>query len=281
MGKKKLRCFKLFKDLDTYLETKRLENKSITLVPTMGCLHQGHLSCVKAATSDVVVVSIYVNPLQFKPSEDFKQYPRNLSKDLDLLAVFSQVIVYAPEDDQVIFNDKLANLNLPFFTHYGCGVTRPGFFEGVYKILNVLFKQIKPHQVVFGQKDFQQLKLVEWMLKDSKIDVLSVDIQRNKQGLALSSRNFYFSKQQYSDANKLFKVLQAVKQLVDQGETQVIKLEAFLQKELLMFQFKLDYIIFVDQETMRIQNRYLTKQTRLLVAVYLCGVRLIDNFKIT
>lgn len=210
----------------------------VALVPTMGALHEGHLSLVKMARSlaDIVWVSIFVNPLQFAPGEDFEKYPRTLSADLDKLSLLSPDFIWAPSVPEmyphpptiVRANEELSNCL--------CGLARPGHFDGVVTVVNALFEQIKPSMAIFGEKDFQQLMIIKEMVKELvlPVQIISAPIIRETSGLAMSSRNQYLSQSHKDIAANIYSELLKIKNKITTIES--------AQKKLCELGFKIDYL---------------------------------------
>ncbi len=197
----------------------------IALVPTMGYLHSGHLKLVDTAKKhgDTVVVSIFVNPLQFGPDEDFDNYPRNLERDLHILKENGADYVFHPEVDEMYPGDLELDISLNSMAGVLDGVKRPGHFEGVVTVVNKLFNIIRPEYVTFGEKDRQQLMIVQKMIEDFNhdIEVLAVETEREDTGLAKSSRNTNLSEQELSEAPHVYESLQLGNKLIQSGERHV------------------------------------------------------------
>ncbi len=197
----------------------------IALVPTMGYLHSGHLKLVEAAKKhgDTVVVSIFVNPLQFGPDEDFDNYPRNLDQDLKLLKENGVDYVFHPEVHEMYPEEMELEISLKSMADVLDGVKRPGHFEGVVTVVNKLFNIIKPHYVTFGEKDRQQLMIVQKMIEDFNhdIEILAVETEREETGLAKSSRNTNLNEQELLEAPHVYESLQLGNKLIQSGERDV------------------------------------------------------------
>ncbi|WP_130804464.1 pantoate--beta-alanine ligase [Acinetobacter ihumii] len=205
--------------LSASLQSARAARKTIGFVPTMGNLHQGHLNLVREAKKlcDVVVVSIFVNPIQFGEGEDFESYPRTLEQDSHLLADVGCDIIFAPTVDQMYGKQpRLTNISVGGITQDLCGQSRPGHFDGVAVVVTKLFNIVQPHFAFFGQKDYQQLAVIRQLVKDLNmpIEIIGVPIARDTDGLALSSRNGYLTQEQRQTAPVIFQSLkQAEKDL--------------------------------------------------------------------
>lgn len=266
------------------VESWKNENEKIVFVPTMGALHEGHLSLVETAKElgTKVIVSIFVNPTQFGPNEDFENYPRTLEEDLAALAPFGVDAVFLPNAGDLypdgfqtyVDNEKIA-LSL-------CGASRPGHYKGVCTIVLKLFNIIKPHSAVFGKKDFQQLKIIEQMVKDLCIDVEVVggETQRAEDGVALSSRLKYLSESDRELAGMIPVSLNASYDLWDEGVRSRKALEkAFMEQLSNAPEFKLDYVKVCNASDLSYPNDDISEPVVMLCAVYLGGVRLIDNIE--
>ena len=194
----------------------RHSGKRIGFVPTMGNLHEGHLQLVRLAQqhADVVVVSIFVNPLQFDPHEDFASYPRTLEADSKKLEVLKVDVLYAPEEAGFYPNDKseIKTIEVPDISDTLCGAQRPGHFRGVTTVVNRLFEQVHPDIAVFGKKDYQQVQIIRLMVQQQQlpIEIMAAETVREADGLAMSSRNQYLDKQQRSIAPGLYQTLKAM-----------------------------------------------------------------------
>lgn len=258
----------------------------IGLVPTMGALHEGHLSLIKKSveTCDRTVVSIFVNPIQFGPSEDLDKYPRTLEEDLKICKDAGVDVIFAPSpkemygEGNILSNDFLTYVVPPFFyTDKLCGKSRIGHFDGVCTVVMKLFNIIQPDCAFFGQKDAQQLIIIKKMVKDLNIpvEIISCPIVRNEDGLALSSRNKYLSEEGKKEALILSKILNNIKLCYQKGITSVSALsETALQ--LLNQKHELEYLEFVDKDTLE-DKILIDDDTLILIAIRIENVRLIDN----
>ena len=253
----------------------------VGLVPTMGALHDGHLSLVKRSfeKNDATIVSIFVNPAQFAPHEDFDSYPRLFEEDCKKLERLNVDAVWAPEISEIYPTDFQSSVSVSGITEILEGAFRPHFFGGVTTIVNKLFMQVQPTRAYFGEKDYQQLQVIEKMVKDLNIpvEVVGCNIIRDEQGLALSSRNAYLSDEQIETARRLNVILKRASSLVkEQGIKEV---ELSLRDEILSSGFvKVDYVTLRDAVTLKeIDSLRDVKDVRVLVAAYLGPVRLIDN----
>lgn len=255
------------------------------LVPTMGALHQGHIELIKIAAkhSDAVVVSIFVNPTQFGPNEDFDTYPRQLQQDLDTCRDLNVSIVFAPEHDEMYNEQNYFSIQIDSLNQYMCGGSRPGFFEGVCLVVNKLFNIIQPDLAVFGQKDIQQFLILKRMTKEFNhpVEMMMAPIVRANDGLALSSRNAYLSDHERMIAPGLFRSLQYLQKQIEGGVITPKLLIEHQKNELEAKGFKIDYLNVFSRATLQ-PVKTLTKQTKYLIAgaVWLGTTRLIDNILI-
>jgi pantoate--beta-alanine ligase len=254
---------------------------SIGFVPTMGYLHEGHLALVRRAKeiSDRVVVSIFVNPIQFAPGEDYQRYPRDLERDKALLE---------KEGVDVLFSPKAQEMYPPGFQTYVevkelssglCGRYREGHFLGVATVVLKLFNIVQPDIAVFGEKDYQQLKVIQRMVQDLNLDVkiISHPTVREEDGLAMSSRNTYLSPEERKSAIALYKALNLAEELINQGERRVATLKEKLKEFIESYPYtKVQYIEFVHPETLKEVER-VDEPTLLALAVFVGKARLIDN----
>ena len=264
----------------------RGEGLKIALVPTMGALHAGHASLIKKAveTCDKVIVSVFVNPIQFCPGEDYNEYPRTLDKDVELAESIGADLVFAPSPDEMygagqrLSNDTLAYVVPPFFyVNKLCGKSRVGHFDGVCTVVAKLFNITGADYAFFGQKDAQQLVIIKKFVKDLNfpIEIVSCPIVREESGLALSSRNKYLTEDGKKDALVLSKILFNIKACYEKGITDVsaLKETAF---SYLTDKHDMEYLEFVDKNDLE-DKTTADNDTLVLIACRVEGVRLIDN----
>ena len=262
------------------------EGLKVGLVPTMGALHEGHLSLIKRARKecDKVVVSVFVNPIQFGPSEDFDKYPRTLEADTKLCDQEKVDIVFAPTpremygDDGRLSNDTLTYVCPPFFyVNKLCGKSRVGHFDGVCTVVNKLFNIVQPDVAFFGQKDAQQVVIIRKMVKDLNIpiEIVQCPIVREESGLALSSRNKYLSEEGKKDALVLSKILNNIKACYKKGITDVSALKETAYSYL-TDKHDMEYLELMDKDTLE-EKVSADNCTIALIACRVDGVRLIDN----
>lgn len=255
------------------------------LVMTMGALHDGHLSLVRAASevSDHVVASVYVNPLQFGPGEDFDSYPRNLERDCDLLEAAGVAVVYAPSDDEMYPRTPLVRIDPgPMAVVYE-GKTRPTHFAGVLQVVHKVFNIMRPDFAFFGQKDAQQLALIKTMVADldMPVEIRAVPIAREESGIAMSSRNLYLSGVEREHALGLSRALRAGAEAALAGETAVVVRETARESLAGAPGVRMDYLDLVDPETFVPLDDDATGPALLVTAAWVGTTRLIDNLEVT
>lgn len=271
----------------TVEETRKLvknwkkEGKTIGLVPTMGFLHEGHASLIRRCReeNDIVVVSDFVNPTQFGPTEDLEAYPRDFERDSELCESLGADLIFHPEPKDM-YHDPHAYVSIDTLSDTLCGKTRPIHFKGVCTVVSKLFNIVAPDRAYFGQKDAQQLAVIKRMVKDLNVDteIIGCPIIREEDGLAKSSRNTYLSEDERQAALVLSRSLKIGKQLVEDGEksAKAIKdaITAEINKEPLA---RIDYVDVVDFETITPVDE-IKGTTLVAIAVYIGKTRLIDNF---
>ena len=259
----------------------RREGKSLGLVPTMGALHEGHLSLVRAAKAqcDLVAASIFVNPLQFGPSEDLAKYPRTFDRDRELFAQEGVDFIFAPSVEEMYPAGAVTYVTVEGLSDKLCGRSRPGHFRGVTTVVSKLFNIVEPDRAFFGQKDAAQSTIIRRMVRDLNIPVQIVvcSIVREPDGLAMSSRNAYLDVPQRKSALLLYRALMAVQERFDQGERKVRALieagsQIFAQEP----SVQLDYFEIVDPETLEPVDDF-SRPVLVAVAAFVGKARLIDN----
>ena len=253
---------------------------TIALVPTMGALHGGHLALIKKARqlAKVVIVSIYVNPLQFAPNEDFADYPRGLAQDCAMIDDVADVI-FAPDDKTMYPQQQTITLSLPPLAAELCGRTRPGFFEGVAVAVCKLLNITRPDYAVFGKKDYQQWRLMEMMVQQLNIgtEVIACETVREKDGLALSSRNAYLTPAERKTAPLFYKSLQTAAAAIANGKDGKTEC-ARAQEHLSNAGFTIDYLELRDAKTLSLHPQ---KKAVITAASTLGKTRLLDNIELT
>lgn len=260
----------------------RREDKVIGLVPTMGALHEGHLELVRKARqmSDTVIVSIFVNPTQFNEADDFKQYPRDLTADAGLLAEHNVDYVFAPDADEIYGEDFSTYVTVDEISEKLEGASRPGHFRGVATIVTILFNTIRPDFIFFGQKDAQQVAIIQRLTKNLGFDteVVVVPIVREASGLAMSSRNELLSVEQREAASIIYKALLEVEIAAENGERNTGNLTGIVRNEISKEPLaNIDYIAIVDNETLEPIEKLAENPVLVAVAVSFGKIRLIDN----
>ena len=268
--------------LTASLSPARAAKKMIGFVPTMGNLHEGHLTLVREAKKicDVVVVSIFVNPTQFGAGEDFDSYPRTLEQDSRLLADVGCDIIFAPSVEQMYGSQpRLTNISVGQITDDLCGKSRPGHFDGVAVVVTKLFNIVQPDYAFFGQKDYQQLAVIRQLVQDLNIplEVIGVPIVRAQDGLALSSRNGYLTEEQRATAPKIYQLLKQAEQDLHEGKALSAVL-ATISDQLTQEGFVVDYVEARQPNLQPIEQ--FTQNLVLFVAAKLGSTRLIDNLQV-
>ncbi len=276
-----MKVLKSKKTLIDYVERQREMGKKIGFAPTMGALHQGHLSLYKAAKkeNDEVISSIFVNPTQFNNPDDFQKYPKTLEKDLELLEKAGVDAVYVPNVEEM-YPDGLNSKKYDFdgLENEMEGKYRPGHFDGVGTIVEELFRQVQPHNAYFGEKDYQQLAIIKKMVEKTKLPVKihGVPTLREEDGLAMSSRNVRLTETQRKEATIIYETLTKVKEWF-----KVISLEEIKQRVTEIFKnsnFELEYFVIADKDTLKEANAIdEDKEYRAFIVAYADTVRLIDN----
>jgi pantoate--beta-alanine ligase len=259
----------------------RRKGRLIGFVPTMGCLHAGHLSLVKLARAraDLVVLSIFVNPIQFLPGEDFACYPRPVERDEALCLAAGVDVLFYPDNDQMYAPDHSVVIQETFLSQGLCGASRPGHFNGVATVVAKLFNIVMPDVAVFGQKDAQQLRVIHRMIRDLNVpvEIISGPIVREADGLAMSSRNRYLTPAERQDALCLHRSLDYVESRIREGERDVETLRNELASRLAHVpSARVEYIEFVNDETLRPVAR-VEGAVLVALAIRIGTTRLIDN----
>ena len=255
--------------------------KKIGLVPTMGYFHEGHLRLMRRAAelSDLVVVSLFVNPIQFGPDEDLASYPRNLDKDTSLATQEDVAVLFVPDQRAMYPESPKTRVTVSGLTEGLCGSSRPGHFDGVCTVVAKLFNIVKPSLAVFGSKDYQQLAVIRRMVADLSwdIDIIAHPIVRDKDGLALSSRNTYLSPEERESALSLSKAIVAARKMVRDGVLDADLLLAELEKLIdIHDNIKIEYLTIIDHNDLTVQQT-IDDNSLLAMAVRVGNTRLIDN----
>lgn len=272
---------KKISDVREAIKAQKAQGKTIGLVPTMGYLHEGHLSLVKEAreNSDFVCASIFVNPIQFGPNEDYNKYPRDIERDIKLLEENGCDLVFIPSVEEMYPNERLTTVSVIKITNKLCGAYRPGHFDGVCTVVTKLFNIFTPDIAVFGQKDAQQVAVIKKMVEDLNIPVkiIASPIVRDKDGLALSSRNVYLSDDERHAALILNKSLKEAEKILKSGERNaeniISRVKNILESEPLC---KIQYVSCVHPDTLE-DLMAINDKALIAIACYIRNTRLIDN----
>jgi pantoate--beta-alanine ligase len=282
-----MEIIKKVNDMQKISENFRNQNKTIAVVPTMGYFHEGHSNLMKKAheLADIVITTLFVNPTQFGPNEDYEKYPRDIDRDSKIAQDSGTDYLFVPTLQQMYPKGNITSIHIDGFTKKFEGVTRPNHFDGVATIVTKLFNATKPHIALFGQKDFQQTLLIKQMVNDLLIDVgiVIVPTAREKDGLALSSRNVYLSSQERAESPLIFSALNVAVKAIENGERNRKIINAHLRKVLSSSTFfKIDYAVSADADTLEEPDTFLPgEHIVLLIAAYLGKTRLIDNALVT
>ncbi len=272
--------------LQATVQQYRQEGQTIAFVPTMGNLHQGHLDLVRKARKlcDLVIVSIFVNPLQFGPGEDLDAYPRTMAADKEKLFSEGVNLLYAPgvEDIYPDGMERQTVVSVPDLGDTLCGSSRPGHFDGVTTVVCKLLNIVQPDVAVFGEKDFQQLSIVRKMVSDLSmpVNIVGVATKRDEDGLALSSRNGYLTEEERRIAPLLHQTLTTCREAIACGFDNFLQLESHARMQLLQAGFEPDYFAVRDAQTLRAVTED-TAEVAILAAARLGNTRLIDNVRLS
>ncbi|MGC8901206.1 MAG: pantoate--beta-alanine ligase [bacterium] len=275
-----MKVIKTVKEMQEFSIEQRLKGRRIVLVPTMGYLHDGHLSLLKEGKKhgDVLVMSLFVNPTQFGPKEDFSRYPRDFDRDSKLAGFAGTDIIFYPSVDEMYPEHFKTSVYVSELSEVLCGETRPGHFKGVTTVVSKLFNIVLPHVAIFGEKDFQQLVIIKQMVKDLNIPVVIIGMPtvREADGLAMSSRNTYLSGQARQRAISIYKGLKNALDAFRNGINESRRLRDIVLQEIQSAGLREDYVEVIDEETLTPVPEASSK-TRIVVAAYVDNVRLIDN----
>ncbi|QXP66076.1 pantoate--beta-alanine ligase [Polaribacter sp. AHE13PA] len=280
-----MKIFNSKQEINTYLTSKKEDNKTIGFVPTMGALHEGHLSLIKKAIekNDLVVVSIFVNPTQFDNQEDLIKYPKTIENDTKLLESVSCDVLFLPSVEE-IYAENIASEKFDFdgLEHQMEGKFRTGHFDGVGTIVKTLFEIVTPNRAYFGQKDFQQLQIIKKMVRKNRLPVKikGCPIFREADGLAMSSRNARLSNEHREAAPFIYKTLKKVKNKfgIENAVTVTEWVENQFKEHPLL---ELEYFTIADEKSLEtIKNKESNNKNRAFIAVYAGEIRLIDNIRL-
>ncbi len=263
----------------------RAQGKKVVLVPTMGFFHQGHLSLMEygRTVGDRLVVSLFVNPAQFGPHEDYQSYPRDLERDTDLVRQVGADVLYRPRADAMYPEGYQTFVTVEHLSEGLCGASRPGHFLGVATVVLKLFNQVLPDAAIFGEKDYQQLVIIRRMVADLNLstEVLGRPIVREPDGLAMSSRNTYLQPEERASALCLYRALQAARELVASGENSRDRILMAVKQIITSTPHTaIDYVALVEPETL-MEVEAIRGSARLALAVWVGKARLIDNTLLT
>jgi pantoate--beta-alanine ligase len=285
-AKPTMRRFQSPESMKRYCRQLQRKGKTLGFVPTMGYLHEGHLALIRKARkqNDEVVVSIFVNPLQFGPNEDFEEYPRDLPRDMDLCRAEGVAAVFLPEVDDLYPEGFDTRVKVGRMAEVLCGASRPGHFDGVATVVLKLLEIVRPDRLYLGQKDAQQAIILQRMVEDFNMDtkVVVVPTVREKDGLALSSRNAYLTPEERQQATCLYRALRkAQRAILVEGETSRARVEGILRREITAQPLaRLDYAQAVSLRDLQPVDP-LRGRILLAVAAYFGRARLIDNLVVT
>jgi len=261
---------------------RREQDKTIGLVPTMGALHEGHLSLVREARRmcDIVVVSVFVNPAQFGPSEDFDKYPRDLTKDTALLTDYNVDYIFAPPVEEIYPKGFATYVTVEGLSDQLEGASRPGHFRGVATVVTILVNTVRPDFAFFGQKDAQQALIIRRLVKDLAFDteIAILPTVREDTGLAISSRNLYLTSEEQTAAAVIHEALKRAKTAYKEGERSAGRIEILVRSTIeLEPRARVDYVNVVDPDTLEHLDRLDERPILIAIAVYVGKTRLIDN----
>lgn len=270
------------REMQAFSESVRNAGQKISFVPTMGYFHEGHLSLMREGRQrgDCLAISIYVNPTQFGPSEDFEKYPRDFERDSSLAEGVGVDVIFYPEDKEMYPELYQTYVNVENVTENLCGLSRPGHFRGVTTVCAKLFNIVKPHYAIFGRKDFQQLIAIKRMVLDLNMDleIIGMPIVREADGLAMSSRNVYLRTEEREAALSLSRSLKMAKEMYDGGEKDVSAIAERVRKYIEGHPYTvIDYAKICDTTTLKDIGR-IEGESVLALAVRINKTRLIDNY---
>lgn len=277
-----MKIIRSIKEMQAFSESIRNKGQKIAFVPTMGYFHDGHLSLMREGRrhSNCLAISIYVNPTQFGPNEDFEKYPRDFERDKDLALGVGVDVIFYPEDKEMYPENYQTYVNVENVTQNLCGISRPGHFRGVTTVCAKLFNIVKPHYAIFGKKDFQQLIAIKRMVQDLDMDleIVGMTIVRESDGLAMSSRNVYLKDKERESALSLSRSLKLAKQMYDSGERDALNILTAVRKFIEGQPFaQIDYAKICDTTTLN-DIEHLDGESVLALAVKISKTRLIDNY---
>ncbi|MCL5878525.1 MAG: pantoate--beta-alanine ligase [Deltaproteobacteria bacterium] len=275
-----MKVIKTVHEMQAFSLSQRTGGKSIALVPTMGYLHDGHISLLSEARKhgDLLVMSLFVNPMQFGPQEDLAKYPRDFARDTMIAESAGTDIIFYPEAREMYPEPFRTTVYVSDLSDILCGKTRPGHFGGVTTVVAKLFNVILPHSAIFGEKDFQQLVILRRMVKDLNmpVEIIGMPIIREPDGLAMSSRNTYLSVDDRRRAISISKGLSNARDAFHKGVRDEKKLQEIVRSDIQSAGLRIDYVEVIDETTLQPVHE-LSHAARIVVAAYAGNVRLIDN----
>jgi len=276
---------KSIEEMKKVIKKEKQIGKSVGFVPTMGYLHEGHISLIRCSKKDnnITVVSIFVNPIQFGENEDLDRYPRDIERDYKICMEEGVDYVFYPSYEEMYPEDFSTYVEVKGLTEGLCGAFRPGHFRGVTTVVTKLFNIVNPDRAYFGKKDYQQYRVIKKMVSDLNMDVevIGCPLIREKDGLAMSSRNKYLSKEERESSLSLSKALFKAKEMFENGEKDPQKIKKMIEEIILSYPLvkEIQYIEIVDPETLKPKKR-LEKSDIIALAVYVGNTRLIDNIEL-
>lgn len=277
--RKVLRIIETIEELKQWIKNTKADGSSIGLVPTMGFLHEGHMKLVNTAKNEneAVVMSIFVNPAQFGPNEDFERYPRNMERDTQMAEEAGIDVIFAPSAEEMYPAQSAISISAGRLAEQLCGKSRPGHFDGVLKVVTKLFHLVQPDRAYFGQKDAQQLAIIESLVEDFNfpLQIRRVETVREEDGLAKSSRNVYLSEQERAEAPHLKGALEIGKQAAVEMKDPIAVMTDYLTDNI---SGKIDYIQFLSYPDL---SEKVESEAILALAVQFAKARLIDNLLFT
>jgi pantoate--beta-alanine ligase len=276
-----MEVIRTIKEMKEFSSQARRAGKTIAFVPTMGFFHDGHLSLMREGRRrcDLLIISLFVNPTQFGPNEDFKNYPRDFERDRKMAEEVGADVLFAPEASDMYPSNHQTIVRVEKVTQNLCGRSRPAHFQGVATVVLMLFEIVMPHAAIFGEKDYQQLVTIQQMVRDlhMRVEVVGMPTVREEDGLAMSSRNRYLLLEERKAALSLYRSLQKAKELLQKGER---KAERILHEMKEIFQseplVKIDYVQICDAYSLQDVNQ-IEGDVVVALAAYLGKTRLIDN----
>ncbi|CUU10466.1 pantothenate synthetase [Armatimonadetes bacterium GBS] len=280
-----MQILKTIAEVRQWVQECRRAGEAVHFVPTMGYFHEGHLSLMRRAKADGgrVIVSLFVNPLQFGPQEDFERYPRDFERDRAMAESVGVDAMFVPEASEMYPPDFQTQVRVQRLSQPLCGRSRPGHFEGVATVVLKLFHIVTPDRAYFGEKDYQQLRIIQQLVRDLNltVEIVPCPIVREPDGLAMSSRNVYLTPEERAAATVLYRSLQWAQEQVAQGMRDAHALREQVQAQIAASPYaRIDYVEIVDAETLE-PLEVIDRPARIAVAAYFGKARLIDNMALT